>query len=53
MESEIRTAMVPVRGAEDVQADPATAQLLERRLADGEITADELRAILRGEHNAP
>lgn len=38
--------MVPVPGAEDVKADPDTAELLARRLRDGEITADELRDIL-------
>jgi hypothetical protein len=44
--------LVPVAGMEDVLADPASARLLEGRLERGEVTPDELRAILRGEHNA-
>lgn len=45
--------LVPVVGAEDITADPMSAQLLGRRLADGELTADEMRDILAGKHNAP
>lgn len=45
-------AMVPVRGAEDITADPATAACIEGRLGRGEVTPDELRDIIAGKHNA-
>lgn len=43
---------VPVRGAEDITADPATAACIEGRLDRGEVTPHELRDIIAGKHNA-
>lgn len=36
----------PIRGCPELQADPATAALIGRRLDDGEITCRELVDIL-------
>jgi hypothetical protein len=40
--------MVPVVGAEDITGDPASADILSRRLHAGEVTAQELRDIIDG-----